>query len=562
MWPRGRNAAGCATRARCDTICTVGIGAQLATGRVIALGRLLLASLFLAVVWIDSSLQTAQDPAVTFPLLIGYVALAAAIVAATWNNWWRDAQLSGPAHAIDIALFIALVYLTEGDRSPFFTFFVFVLLSAAIRWGWRSTALTATLLTLLYLVASMVAGPGADFELGRFLARTGHLVILSLILIWFGVNQLQTRVSSAAVGLLSESSVELPTAENALEAAMAVAGATSGAIVWVRSGKTDAIVAVNRDGRPEVTQKPASGFAAPAGAPFLYDVGRNRALSRDAEGSLKAAPVNALMGDEEISGLALSEGLAVPLVSEAGEGQLYLEGVRGLSSDHLEMGEQIGANVALHMERRALMKAAEESAESRSRLAIARDLHDSVVQFLAGAAFRLEAMKRAEGRDLAPELDELKRLMLQEQVELRGFISALRGTSQIAIAEVARDLQALADRLAHQWHVQCTFSAEDAELAVPSRLHLDAQQLVREAVANAVRHAGAKNVSIRLGAVDDELRLDFINDGAAYPKTADGGRMPLSLKERVEAAGGALDLSRGMGVTKLSISLPVGGRAA
>jgi signal transduction histidine kinase len=130
------------------------------------------------------------------------------------------------------------------------------------------------------------------------------------------------------------------------------------------------------------------------------------------------------------------------------------------------------------------------------------------------------------------------------------------------MGEVAKDLQSLAERLARQWHVQCTFSAEEAEMAVPSRLYLDAQQLVREAVANAVRHAGAKNVSIRLGAANDELRLDFINDGAAYPKTADGGRMPLSLKERVEAAGGALDLSRGMGVTKLSISLPVGGRSA
>ena len=36
--------------------------------------------------------------------------------------------------------------------------------------------------------------------------------------------------------------------------------------------------------------------------------------------------------------------------------------------------------------------------------------------------------------------------------------------------------------------------------------------------------------------------------------------MPQSLQERVAEAGGALDLSRGMGVTKLSISLPLAGR--
>jgi signal transduction histidine kinase len=95
-------------------------------------------------------------------------------------------------------------------------------------------------------------------------------------------------------------------------------------------------------------------------------------------------------------------------------------------------------------------------------------------------------------------------------------------------------------------------------MPVPSRLHLDVQQMVREAVANAARHAGAKNVSIRLGGAGDEIRLDFINDGSAYPRTKNGARMPRSLFERVEAAGGSIELSRGMGVTKIAISIPTG----
>ena len=68
-------------------------------------------------------------------------------------------------------------------------------------------------------------------------------------------------------------------------------------------------------------------------------------------------------------------------------------------------------------------------------VALARDLHDSVVQFLAGAAFRLEAMKRSEasGRKLEPELNELKQLMMQEQGELRAFITALRSGPLVAL---------------------------------------------------------------------------------------------------------------------------------
>src|SRR5688572_32332978 len=130
---------------------SVGKGLQHPSGRVIALGRLLLATLFLIAVWVDSS-QPARAPEATYALLAAYMLFAAAIVVATWNNWWLDARLAGPAHAVDIALFTLLVLLTEGFTSPYFTFFVFILLSAAIRWGWNLTASTAILLILLYLI--------------------------------------------------------------------------------------------------------------------------------------------------------------------------------------------------------------------------------------------------------------------------------------------------------------------------------------------------------------------------------------------------------------------------
>ena len=84
---------------------------------------------------------------------MAYLFFAAAILVATWNSWWADARLAGAAHALDIAMFTLMVLLTHGYTSPFFTFFMFLLLSAAIRWGWKATALTAVLVTLLYLIA-------------------------------------------------------------------------------------------------------------------------------------------------------------------------------------------------------------------------------------------------------------------------------------------------------------------------------------------------------------------------------------------------------------------------
>src|SRR5262245_25760682 len=96
----------------------VGKGFQHSSGRVIALGRLLLATLFLAALLIDAS-QPTHAPAVTYALIAGYIVVSAFVVFATWNNWWLDAQLAGPAHAVDILMFTLLVLLTEGYTSPF-----------------------------------------------------------------------------------------------------------------------------------------------------------------------------------------------------------------------------------------------------------------------------------------------------------------------------------------------------------------------------------------------------------------------------------------------------------
>ena len=537
----------------------MGRGLQLASGRVIALGRLLLASLFILVVWLEPTGRPAA-PTQTYWLLFAYIGFAAAATLVTWNNWWADAHLAGPAHAADIGLFTTLVFLTEGDRRPFFPFFMFVLLAASIRWGWRATTLTAVLLTLLYLSAGMFALPPAErFQLEMFVSGTGYLVILSLILIWFGVNQWRARLPGSAEQHLPDATTDPTPVENGLRAAMAGVRAQTGAFVWARKGKDQALCITIRDGAAAVSKLPLDELALAASGPFLYDAPRERALMRDAKGNLRTfAPAEQIAGTP----FPLGEGLAIAVRSEAGQGQLYLEDVRGLSADHLELGQEIAAAIATHMQRQALIQAAEESAEARSRLAVARDLHDSVVQFLAGAAFRLEAMKRAATtRDLTPELNELKELMLQEQTELRSFITALRSGSQRDLEELAKDLQLLANRLSRQWEVQCTFSHRPGDMAVPTQLHLDAQQLVREAVANAARHAGAKNISIRLAGAAEELRLDFINDGTAYPRSSDGGRMPRSLRERVQAAGGTIELSRGMGVTKIAIALPLG-RAA
>lgn len=530
---------------------------------MIAIGRLMMATLLSLAIWMDVN-QPAHAQAATYALLGGYVAVAAALLIASWNSWWIDAKLAALAHATDIMIFTFLAFSTAGETSLLFPMFMFVLLAAAIRWGWRATALAATLLTLLYLSAGLLVRPSADqLDLQQVMVRAGQLVIVSLILIWFGINQSRSSEFLRPDELLNALSAGESPLETSLRAAMKRLRAPAGMFVWREHGNSEPTTIVARDGGVSVEQGGVVEMTDVLAVPFLYNLPENRALARDEQGNLRFATAIEIVPPEAVSAARLRHGVAIPVRSGAGEGELFLEAPASLSSDHIDIAEQVAADVVAHIQGHALLKATEEGAEARSRLALARDLHDSVVQFLAGAAFRIEAMKRRQdaGGDIGAELDELKALMLEEQGELRLFINALRSGPMTSLQQLTEDLRALAGRLSRQWGLRCAFSAEPGELMIPARLQLDSQQLVREAVANAARHAGANSVSITLQPAADGFRLEFINDGARFPKTGDTVELPKSISERVEQAGGEVDVTRGMGVTRISMWLPVSGTA-
>lgn len=536
-------------------------GLRLPSGRVIAIGRYMLATLLVFASWIYTS--PLSDPATwAFAINAAYVLFALALVAITWNDWWLDARLAGPAHAIDLLVFTLLVFTTPGLDSPYFTFFLFVLLSAAIRWGWRATTLTAILLISLYLLAGMaVERQTAESVLHDYVDRTGQLIILAMVLIWFGINQWRSGLSARASSAFADPSLDESPLETGLRAAMQRLDARAAVLVWRGFGAAEAEAYVARHDTLSVVCISGSTLKDGDTPPFLYDLRKDRGLSRDESRNLRPFSARDLLRLETVAPLELGEGLAIPIRTGAGTGELFLESIPNLSADHIDFGADISLDITNHIERHAYFRAVEETAEARSRLALARDLHDSVVQFLAGAAFRLEALKRdlATGRDPEPEINYLKQLMLQEQGELRSFIAALRSAPQIGLGDLAEDLRALSGRLAGQWDILCEFTAQTTDMLVPSRLHIDAQHLIREAIANAVRHAGARSVKIRLRSEPEKLRFDFINDGARYPDATLAEEMPRSLSERVKLAGGALELSRGMGVTRISISLPISG---
>jgi signal transduction histidine kinase len=296
---------------------------------------------------------------------------------------------------------------------------------------------------------------------------------------------------------------------------------------------------------------------------LLFDLTNERALTREPEGSFRFLKTQDVIDFGGARDLGMIEGVLAEVRTGTQHGWLVLWGVPGLSTDHIDLGRELGRAAGAILDRHALLTAIENGAAARTRLTLARDVHDSIVQFLAGTAIRIEAIKRAAkgGAPVEGDLDDLKRLLVEEQGELRGFVTALRREHELELAEAVAELRGLADRLSQQWSIDCRISANGDKGSIPIRLQLDLQQLLREAVANAVRHGGAKRIDVALAVNENSLQLDVADNGSGFPARNGAAVEPWSLKERVERANGSLRLVSAPGSTNISISLPLGAAA-
>ena len=535
------------------------------SGRVISLGRVMLAITLFLVVMVG---RTRSELTQTYPFLTLYAGLAVIIAVATWKNWWLDARLSVLTHGFDMAVFTAIAFSSTGATSPFVLFFILPLLSAAVRWSWRETALTAVVLILLFMVGGFLLYESAGFELQRFVLRGSILIILTLLLMWFGGHQ---RFARTFFRLRDSESVvregQNPLARS-LEFAMRASQAAGGALIVGAVGEdaADGFVAAGGEGRNFTAERAlAVRFREGGDIALLFDLDAGRALTRPPQGYFRFLKAASVIDVDEARRLGLTEGVIAEISTGAHHGWLALWEVPDLSTDFLDFGRELAETVGALLERYALLDAIEAGAAVRTRLSLARDVHDSIVQFLAGAAFRIEAIKRSarSGGAVVPDLDELKRLFVEEQSEIRGFIMALRQHRDLELAEAVAELRALAERLGQQWSVDCRVSAEGDDVPIPLRLQLDLQQLVREAVANAVRHGGADRIDVGLSVASGQVRLSVADNGSGFPAiNGDCATESWSLKERVERAHGSLKLDSAPGSTNVLISLPLRGAAA
>lgn len=184
-------------------------------------------------------------------------------------------------------------------------------------------------------------------------------------------------------------------------------------------------------------------------------------------------------------------------------------------------------------------------AEERER--IFADLHDDI------GAKLLTLVHTAENAAQA----DLARSTLQD---LRDIVSRARSAAEGTLLEVLAQIRyETSQRLglmkgALAWEQQADLP--DPALDEGQALHL--YRIVREAVSNALRHAHASRIRIRVKYAEDELLLDVTDDGAELMAKAESGSGLTNMKNRAEQLHGQISWQPGTaGGTKVLLRFPL-----
>jgi PAS domain S-box-containing protein len=183
--------------------------------------------------------------------------------------------------------------------------------------------------------------------------------------------------------------------------------------------------------------------------------------------------------------------------------------------------------------------------EERRRLA--RDLHDSVTQSLYSLTLLAEATRRlAKAGDLERVENQVARLgetAQQSLKEMRLLVYELRPLP-LEQEGLIGALQQRLDAVEKRSGVNARLIVENID-RLPEPIEAALYYIAQEALNNALKHAGATSVMVKLSGAQQHVRLEVIDNGRGFDRAgiADRGGLGLtSMRERAERLGGTLTL--------------------
>ncbi|TLD69053.1 hypothetical protein FEM03_19485 [Phragmitibacter flavus] len=205
----------------------------------------------------------------------------------------------------------------------------------------------------------------------------------------------------------------------------------------------------------------------------------------------------------------------------------------------------------------------EQKTLSDERRRIARELHDTLEQQLAGVNIHLDTVAECAPELPAPvsrALDNARAMLTHSRAEAHRSILELRSRAieQAGLVGSVREsveaLQIITPRI--------TIEVEGEEQRQPHHIEFQLLRIVQESITNALKHAQASHIVVRFQFTPDDLRVTITDNGigfdAAHPPAVQGTQFGLlGMGERAAKIRGMLDIQSqpGAGCT-ITVSVP------
>jgi len=198
------------------------------------------------------------------------------------------------------------------------------------------------------------------------------------------------------------------------------------------------------------------------------------------------------------------------------------------------------------------------------RARMAREIHDTLAQGFAGISVQLEALNdrlAAAPGDIRRHLDLARELVRGSLDEARRTVWDLRAQT-LEENGLAGALDRLGRQLADGGGPAFALRVEGEPRTLSASVENNLLRIGQEAITNAVRHSGARQMTLDLIFLAGEVRLVASDDGhgfdpsAGHPSRLGGFGLP-GLRERAEAMGARLEIRSAPGRgTRIEITVP------
>lgn len=219
----------------------------------------------------------------------------------------------------------------------------------------------------------------------------------------------------------------------------------------------------------------------------------------------------------------------------------------GFNEEDIHIMSLFGDQAAIAIKNAQLHEQAEKLAVVEERQRLARELHDSVTQALYSINLYAEAARMAlsAGKEgiAAENLQAVRNMAREAMLDMRMLIFELHPPG-LEEAGLASALQARLEAVESRSGLQTEFQI-NGEKRLPLTVEEELYRIAQEALTNAVKHAGAQKVIVRLTADDDLFCLEVQDDGSGFNLTEAEKSVGLglrSIRERVQCVNGELTI--------------------